>query len=55
MKQLELFSNDWGLNSGFKKLSDKLNELLPAQGRCSNPNSKNKYLDKSFLHRFDLF
>ena len=46
MKQLELFSNNWGLNSGFKKLSDKLNELLPAQGRCSNPNSKNKYLDK---------
>ena len=44
--QEKLFTNVWGINSGFKSLSDKLNDLLPLQGRCSNPNSKNKYLDK---------
>ena len=46
MKQLELFSNSWGVNSGFKNIIDQLNDKLPMQGRCANPNSKNKYLDK---------
>lgn len=46
MTQLNLFSNDWGTNSGFKYLSDQLNELIPFQGRCENPMSKNKQLEK---------
>tara|TARA_B100001939_G_C16683606_1_gene505492 strand:+ start:96 stop:473 length:378 start_codon:yes stop_codon:yes gene_type:complete len=46
MKQLELFSNSWGVNSGFKNIVDQLNEKLPMQGRCANPNSKNKSLEK---------
>ena len=46
MEQLKLFSNSWGLNSGFADTADKLTELLPMQGRCENPMSKNKHLDK---------
>ena len=46
MKQLELFTNNWGVNSGFESLRDKLNELIPASGRCENPMSKNKHLEK---------
>ena len=46
MTQLKLFSNSWGLNEGFKPLADKLTELLPFQGRCENPMSKNKHLEK---------
>jgi len=46
MTQLNLFSNDWGTNSGFKHLSDQLNDLIPFQGRCENPMSKNKYLER---------
>ena len=46
MKQLELFTNNWGVNSGFESLRDKLNELIPAAGRCENPMSKNKHLEK---------
>ena len=46
MKQLELFTNNWGVNSGFENLRDKLNELIPASGRCENPMSKNKHLEK---------
>lgn len=41
-----LFKNDWGVNSGFKTLTDKLNELLPLQGACANARSTNKNLDK---------
>lgn len=44
--QEELFSNSWGVNSGFKHLQEKLDELLPLMGRCEFPNSKNKALDK---------
>ena len=43
MTQLNLFSNSWGLNEGFKTLSDKLTELLPFEGRCENPMSKNNF------------
>ena len=46
MKQLELFTNNWGVNSGFESLRDKLNDLIPASGRCENPMSKNKHLEK---------
>ena len=41
-KQLELFTNDWGINSGFKNLADQLNELLPFQGKVQFSRSKNK-------------
>ena len=46
MNQLELFTNDWGVNSGFKDLADKLHELIPFEGRCEFPMSKNKHLEK---------
>ena len=46
MKQLELFTNSWGLNSGFQHLADQLTELLPMQGKCDNYRSSNKNLDK---------
>ena len=44
--QFELFTNDWGINSGFKKLADELNGLLPLQGKVEYSQSKNKHLDK---------
>ena len=43
--QEELFKSNWGVNSGFKHLADKLNALLPFEGRCDNPLSKNKNLE----------
>ncbi len=46
MNQLELFTNSWGVNSGFKHLADKLDELIPFEGRCEFPMSKNKHLEK---------
>ena len=46
MVQLELFTNNWGVNSGFARLRDELNNLIPASGRCENPMSKNKHLEK---------
>ena len=46
MVQLELFTNNWGVNSGFESLRDKLNELIPAAGKVANPLSKNKHLEK---------
>ena len=44
--QEEMFQNPWGVNVGFKDLCDKLSELLPFEGRCEFPNSKNKNLEK---------
>ena len=44
--QEEMFQYPWGVNVGFKNLCDKLNELLPFEGKCENPNSKNKHLEK---------
>ena len=44
--QEELFKNPWGVNEGFKHLQEKLEELLPFEGRCEFPNSKNKHLEK---------
>ena len=46
MKQLELFTNNWGVNSGFARLRDELNNLIPAAGKCESPMSKNKHLEK---------
>ena len=44
--QEKLFSNSWGVNSGFKRLADELHELLPIAGKCENSRGKNKHLDK---------
>jgi hypothetical protein len=44
--QEELFKNPWGMNQGFSHLNNNLNDLLPFEGRCEFPNSKNKALDK---------
>ena len=44
--QYKLFSTSWGIHEGFKTAVDKLNELLPFEGRCENPMSKNKHLEK---------
>ena len=44
--QENMFKNPWGVNEGFKHLQEKLEELLPFEGRCEFPNSKNKHLDK---------
>ena len=58
MIQQELFTCSWGVNSGFKTLHGKLNELIPPQGSVEFPRSKNKNLEKfrvaqNLLH--DLF
>ena len=45
-KQGELFTCDWGVNSGFEHLREELDKLIPAQGRCDYPMSKNKHLEK---------
>ena len=45
-EQQELFTNSWGVNSGFERLRDELNKLIPASGKCEKPNSKNKHLEK---------
>jgi len=44
--QEKLFTSSWGINSGFKRLADELHNLIPLQGRCENPMSKNKHLEK---------
>ena len=44
--QEEMFKNPWGVNEGYKDLCDKLTELLPFEGRCESPMSKNKHLEK---------
>ena len=46
MNQLELFTNNWGVNSGFERLRDELNKLIPAAGKCEFSQSKNKHLEK---------
>ena len=45
-EQQELFTNSWGVHSGFERLRDELNKLIPASGKCENPRSKNKHLEK---------
>ena len=44
--QEKLFSNSWGVNSGFETVREQLNELIPVEGACENPRTKNKALDK---------
>ena len=44
--QEKLFSNEWGINVGFKKLADQLSEMLPMMGACEKPRTVNKNLDK---------
>ena len=44
--QEEMFKNPWGVNQGFSHLNNNLNDLIPLEGRCEFPNSKNKALDK---------
>lgn len=46
MIQQKLFSNSWGVNEGFKGLQEKLDELIPFEGRCEKPLSTNKNLEK---------
>ena len=45
-EQQELFTNNWGVHSGFERLRDELNKLIPAAGKCENSRSKNKHLEK---------
>ena len=35
-EQHELFTNSWGVHSGFEKIRDELNNLIPAAGKCEN-------------------
>ena len=44
-KQQELFTSNWGVNSGYKTLVDELTALLPFEGRCKKPLSTNKNLE----------
>jgi len=58
MTQQELFTNSWGLNSGFEKLNEALSELVPLQGKCDSPRSKNKNLERFRIASnliYDLF
>ena len=44
--QLELFKSSWATNEGFEALRNQLDDLVPLSGRCKNPRSINKKLDK---------
>tara|TARA_Y100000992_G_C21273909_1_gene498714 strand:- start:4101 stop:4445 length:345 start_codon:yes stop_codon:yes gene_type:complete len=44
--QLELFKSSWATNEGFETLRNQLDDLVPLSGRCKNPRSTNKKLDK---------
>tara|TARA_E500000178_G_scaffold319363_1_gene341581 strand:- start:9235 stop:9576 length:342 start_codon:yes stop_codon:yes gene_type:complete len=46
MEQLPLFQTSWAVNEGFKDLQEKLNELVPFQGKVPQGRSKNKKLEK---------
>ena len=45
-EQAELFDNSWGVNEGFKDLQEKLDELVPLEGKVPFSRSKNKKLEK---------
>jgi len=56
--QGKLFTNEWGVNSGFEGVREKLNDLIPLDGPCKNPRTTNKHLDKFRRAQnavFDLF
>lgn len=44
--QQEMFTCSWGVNSGFKHLQEELDCLVPFEGMCENPRTKNKCLEK---------
>tara|TARA_B100002019_G_scaffold287804_1_gene300380 strand:- start:431 stop:826 length:396 start_codon:yes stop_codon:yes gene_type:complete len=44
--QGNLFKSSWGVNPGFKHLQEKLDDLIPLQGRVPHSRSKNKALEK---------
>ena len=44
--QLNLFKSSWATNEGFEALREQLNELIPLEGKCDNPRSTNKKLDR---------
>lgn len=56
--QFDLFQPVWGVNPCFKNLADKLNELIPFQGKVEFSRSKNKNLEtfrKAQNAVYDLF
>lgn len=44
--QGNLFKSSWAINPGFKHLQEKLDDLIPLQGRVPHSRSKNKALEK---------
>ena len=46
LMQLELFKSSWAVNNGFENLYEQLQNLVPLLGRCENPRSTNKKLDR---------
>ena len=44
--QGQLFKSSWATNEGFEALREQLNELIPLEGKCDNPRSTNKKLDR---------
>ena len=44
--QGNLFKSSWGVNPGLKHLQEKLDDLIPLQGRVPHSRSKNKALEK---------
>ncbi len=55
--QLELFTTDWGVRNDIKHLADKLNEMLPLQGKVKNANG-NPALEKFRIAQnvvYDIF
>ena len=57
-EQAELFDNSWGINEGFKDLQEKLDDLIPFEGKVSFSRSKNKKLEKFRVAQnlaYDLF
>ena len=44
--QGNLFKSSWAINPGFKNLQEKLDELVPFQGKVPHSKSKNKALEK---------
>ena len=44
--QLELFTNNWAIYSGFAHIQEKLDALLPFQGKVEKSQSANKQLEK---------
>ena len=56
--QGNLFNSSWATNTGFEKLRDELNDLLPCEGRCEGARSHSKALEKFRVAQnliYDLF